>query len=43
MGSVASFVAARMVTHRLVEELKKNSQRDALMGILNRRGIDLGI
>ncbi len=43
MESVASFVAARMVTHRLMGELKKNSQRDALTGLLNRRGIDLAV
>ena len=43
MESVASFVATRMVNHRLVGELRRNSQRDALTGILNRRGIDLAI
>lgn len=43
MESVASFVAARMVNHRLVGELKRASLQDALTGILNRRGIDLAI
>ncbi|MDO4797553.1 MAG: EAL domain-containing protein [Coriobacteriales bacterium] len=43
MESVASFVAARMVNHRLVGELKRNSLHDALTGLLNRRGIDLAI
>ncbi|MDO4807100.1 MAG: EAL domain-containing protein [Coriobacteriales bacterium] len=43
MGSVASFVAARMVNHRLVGELKQASYHDALTGLLNRRGIDLAI
>lgn len=43
MESVASFVAARMVNHRLVGELKRNSLYDALTGLLNRRGIDLAI
>lgn len=43
MESVASFVAARMVNHHLVGELKRASLQDALTGILNRRGIDLAI
>lgn len=43
MESVASFVAARMINHRLVGELRRLSMRDALTGLLNRRGIDLAI
>lgn len=43
MESVASFVATRMVNHRLVGELKRASFHDALTGLLNRRGIDLAI
>ena len=43
LESVASFVGTRMANHRLVEELKRTSLRDALTGLYNRRGIDLAV
>lgn len=43
LASIASFMGARMVNHRLVTELERAGRRDALTGLLNRRGIDLAI
>ena len=41
--TVASFVSARMVSHRVMQELEHIGLYDGLTGILNRRGIDTAI
>ena len=40
LETVASFVSARMVNRRLMDELEQVSTHDPLTGLLNRRGID---
>lgn len=40
LETVASFVAARIANHRLLEELEWAGLHDSLTGLLNRRGID---
>jgi diguanylate cyclase (GGDEF)-like protein len=43
LGTVASFVGARVTNHRLLEEMQRLGTYDALTGLLNRRGIDLAV
>ena len=42
-GTMASFISARMMNHRYLEELERAGYYDGLTGILNRRGIDTEI
>lgn len=43
LETVASFVSARIINQRLMDELERAGTHDALTGVLNRRGIDLAV
>ena len=43
LETVATFISARIVNQRLVEELERAGTHDALTGLLNRRGFDWAI
>ena len=43
LETVATFISARIVNQRLVEELERAGTHDALTGLLNRRGFDKAI
>ena len=43
LSTIASFIGARIASHRMVDELEWAGNHDALTGLLNRHGIDAAI